>query len=245
MLFAATGCFFVFTGCANPGVPAEPERTVDGFHVHPGPDTHTLSRDTNRYVRGFDHFCEFVGNDIGKGNLGYFVGFLVLLSLFCSCIVIASGAYVVLMWQPPPTWHLQLELWRVVLSATLAALLVWSLVKCWHSDLCAGVGPLIMMMPGMTLGVGLILGIVVLTVTLPLLSDMWDHPTATANPTAFFLILPVLCFAVLFWGMSIHWVWLLAKGLSQKVWLKAQGLRFGTKRPPPERTVSEAGREMV
>ena len=40
------------------------------------------------YVRGFDHFCEFVGNDIGRGNLGCFVAFLVLLSTLATYVVL-------------------------------------------------------------------------------------------------------------------------------------------------------------
>ena len=43
---------------------------------HPG-EGYILSRDSNRYVVSFDHFCEFVGNDIGGRNIGCFVGFLV------------------------------------------------------------------------------------------------------------------------------------------------------------------------
>ena len=64
-----------------------------------------------------------------------------------------------------------------------------------------------------------------LTVLLPLTTDMLSRTDATHNPTAFFLILPALCFAVLFWGMSAHWVRLLWDGLSQKMWLKAKGYR--------------------
>ena len=39
-------------------------------------------------LRGFDHFCEFVGNDIGRGNLGCFVAFLVLLSTLATYVVL-------------------------------------------------------------------------------------------------------------------------------------------------------------
>ena len=45
------------------------------------------------------------------------------------------------------------------------------------------------------------------------------------NPVGFFLILPCLCFAVLFWGMSMHWVKLLWDGMSQKMWLRLKGFR--------------------
>ena len=58
--------------------------------------------------------------------------------------------------------------------------------------------PLIMMMPGATFGAVLIMLVLALTVLLPLTTDMWTGVTTTKNPTAFFLILPCLMFAVLF-----------------------------------------------
>ena len=38
-------------------------------------------------------------------------------------------------------------------------------------------------------------------------------------------MLPILAFAVLFCGMSAHWLFLLGSGLSQKLWLKAKGFQ--------------------
>ena len=31
--------------------------------------------------------------------------------------------------------------------------------------------------------------------------------------------------------MGLHWVYLMCEGISQKLWLKAKGLRFGKRRP--------------
>ena len=91
VLFALTAVCFALTGIVNPGVPPEPPPQpadagggMAGTLPHPG-EQYSLSRDTNRYVLGFDHFCEFVGNDIGHGNIAYFVCFLVLLSMLTTC----------------------------------------------------------------------------------------------------------------------------------------------------------------
>ena len=94
--------------------------------------------------------------------------------------------------------------------------------------------PLIMMMPGATFGAVLIMLVLALTVLLPLTTDMWTGVTTTKTPTAFFLILPCLMFAVLFWGMSAHWVILLCDGLTQKMWLRAKGFRRAKKPSGPE-----------
>ena len=240
VLFGISMLCFVLTGAVNPGVPPEPDALPDGLLPHPNgsrppgkePEAeYTLSRDTNRYVQGFDHFCEFVGNDIGRGNLPCFVGLLLSLALLSTGVVAASTAYVYSMWFPPhQEWHVYLDWWRLLIALSLCALLVYGLIKCWGSEMCAGVGPLILAMPGMSVGAVAVFFVVALTALLPLLSDMWDDVDAAANPAAFFLILPVLCFALLFWGMSAHWLWLLGSGLSQKVWLKAKGLRFGARR---------------
>ena len=101
----------------------------------------------------------------------------------------------------------------------------------------SGVLPLIMMMPGATTGTVCILLVLVVTVLLPLTSNMLDgSATPSHNPVAFFLILPCLMFAVLFWGMSAHWVHLLWDGLTQKMWLKAKGY----KRPQKPRSAMDA-----
>ena len=64
---------------------------------HPG-EGYILSRDSNRYVVSFDHFCEFVGNDIGSRNMGCFVGFLVSLALLASLLLLACVAATAVMW---------------------------------------------------------------------------------------------------------------------------------------------------
>ena len=119
VLFALTMLCFMLTGCVNPGVPTMPELPADtkdvagrvpesaeeanaaGLLPHPG-DEYSLSRDSNRYVRGFDHFCEFVGNDIGGRNMGCFVGFLVSLALLASLLLLACVAATAVMWPPNP-----------------------------------------------------------------------------------------------------------------------------------------------
>lgn len=203
---------FVATGMVNPGVPPAPATKASGMIAHPGTE-YTISRDTNRYVKGFDHFCEFVGNDIGRGNLGCFVTFLVLLTTLATYVAISSGWDTVLLWLPPsPQYHLLTAVWRWVLAAVLVLLLAHLVFKCWKSDACAGIGPLIMLMPGAHVGAVLIVLVFIMTIFMPFLSDMLAGVSPAANPIAFFLVLPCLCFAVLFWGMSIHWVWLLAEG---------------------------------
>ena len=236
LLFGLTALCFLATGCQNPGVPPQPAKPPDASYLpHPG-DAYSLSRDTNRYVLGFDHFCEFVGNDIGRGNLGCFVTFLVLLSMLCTYVVALSGWEVFLMLAPgdgatgdgqapPPQWHFLLAPWRLAIAAAVIGMLAYAFAKCVSSDVCAGVMPLIMMMPGASVGAVLIVLVFATTVLLPLITDMWTDVTVERNPTAFFLILPILCFAVLFWGMSAHWVFLLCDGLTQKMWLRAQGYR--------------------
>ena len=194
-------CFFA-TGCYNPGVPEQPKVTAAGSVPHPGSE-YTLSRDSNRYVRGFDHFCEFVGNDIGRGNLGCFVTFLVLLSTLATYVVITSSweevqilpcpchphfltqppapcTYTlpspcahaqVLMWLPPsPPYHILASPLRLTLAVGIIGLVLFALFKCWRSDQCAGVGPLIMLMPGAHIGAILILVVIMATVLLPMVS---------------------------------------------------------------------------
>ena len=99
-MYAVATLFFLFTMCLDPGVPHRPPPATLGTASadddadnhnnndagtpsdecsdleHPG-EGYMLSRDSNRYVRSFDHFCEFVGNDIGSRNMACFVGFLV------------------------------------------------------------------------------------------------------------------------------------------------------------------------
>ena len=91
--------------------------------------------------------------------------------------------------------------------------------------MCAGVLPLIMMMPGASVGAVLLVLVFGLTIILPITTDMFSGVTPDKNPVAFFLVLPCLSCAVLFWGMSAHWVTLLCDGLTQKMWLRAKGFR--------------------
>jgi len=249
VLFALTAFCFFLTGCVNPGVPPLPkpiaddgdggERKAGAWQTvpslpHPG-EAFSLSRDSNRYVRGFDHFCEFVGNDIGKGNLSCFVTFLVLLSLLSTYVVVLSGWLTGRLFFPPePPWHFLFSIWRIVLASILVATLGYALYKCGTSELCSGVLPLIMMMPGATAGAVLIVFVIGATVLLPLTTDMLTQVSPQHNPVGFFLILPCLCFAVLFWGMSAHWVHLLCDGLTQKMWLRAKGYKRPRKPAEPD-----------
>jgi len=262
VVWALCAICYAATGMANPGVPPQPQPTIASFSVpplpHPGPE-YTISRDTHRYVRGFDHFCEFVGNDIGRGNLGCFVAFLVLLSTLATYVVLISSASTIEAWlpghlvmhvhgsnvtivdvSPAPSYHLLHSPWRIGTAAVLFVLAIYSLIKCWSSDACAGVGPLIMLMPGAHVGAVLVVIVLLATVLLPFTSNMFELVSAESNPTAFFLILPSLCFAVLFCGMTIHWVWLLANDVSQKLWLKTQGYKKPQK-PSSSRSSTEAG----
>ena len=83
------------------------------------------------------------------------------------------------------------------------------------------------------------------TVLLPLTTDMLADVSAERNPTGFFLILPALCFAVLFWGMSIHWVFLLADGLTQKLWLRSKGYRKARKPAEPPSSTGDPNLALV
>ena len=125
---------FVATGSVNPGVPKAPDMKESGTLPHPGAE-YTMSRDTNRYVKGFDHFCEFVGNDIGRGNLGCFVTFLVLLSTLSVYVVVLSTWLVGANFLPPrPEWHVVPDLWRFALAAAIALLIGYGLYKWCNSE---------------------------------------------------------------------------------------------------------------
>jgi len=228
VLFVLTAVCFIATGRVNPGVPDKPNPAQSSGTMslaHPG-DEYQMSRDTNRYVLGFDHFCEFVGNDIGRGNLPCFVTFLVLLSLLSTYVVICSGWITVLYWLPPlPEYHLLADPWRLGIAAVIVLLVAWGLKSCLGSESCQGVIPLVMMLPGAWVGAVLVVLVLGATLLLPLTTDMLSNVTPLRNPTAFFLILPCLIFATLFWSMSAHWVHLLWDGISQKMWLRAQGFR--------------------
>ena len=41
--------------------------------------------------------------------------------------------------------------------------------------------------------------------------------------------------------MGLHWVYLMCEGISQKLWLKAKGLRFGKRRPESKSAVGGDG----
>jgi len=137
-----------------------------------------------------------------------------------------------------PAYHMLNSPWRIGIAIGIVVLVLWGIYNCWTSEACAGIGPLIMLMPGAHVGAVLIVVVILATILLPFTSNMFEGVSPETNPVAFFLILPSLCFAVLFWGMSIHWVWLLAEGLSQKLWLKAQGYK------KPRKPTEAAGTSM-
>lgn len=99
-LYAAATLCYVLAGFVNPGTPTRPPplsaedgQTAgreSGVLAHPGVEF-TLSRDSNRYVKGFDHYCEFVGNDIGTGNMPCFVTFLGLLALLSTFVAVRAS----------------------------------------------------------------------------------------------------------------------------------------------------------
>ena len=64
-----------------------PESFQAGMLTHPG-DQYQYCQDSNRYVRGFDHSCDFVGNDIGTGNMAYFVLFLLAIASLAGFLVV-------------------------------------------------------------------------------------------------------------------------------------------------------------
>ena len=68
-----------------------------------------------------------------------------------------------------------------------------------------------MSMPGARCGFATVGLAFLATLILPIVSTLGDTATMDANPVAFFLILPVMTFAVLFWVMTVHWLGLLAK----------------------------------
>ncbi len=101
-----------------------------------------------------------------------------------------------------PAYHLLNSPWRIGFAVALFVLAVYGLLRCWASEACAGVGPLIMLMPGAHVGAVLIVFVLLATVLLPFTSNMFEFVSPETNPAAFFLILPSLCFAVLFWGTN-------------------------------------------
>ena len=130
-----------------------------------------------------------------------------------SYVVVTSSWEQLLLWTPPGvSYHLHTAWWRWLIAAGFIGFTLYGLYSCWTSEACAGVGPLILLMPGANVGAVLIVLVIITTIVLPFLSDMFEHVTPQTNPTAFFLILPCLVFAVLFWGMSLHWVKLLWDG---------------------------------
>ena len=249
-MYALTAFFFLLAACANPGVPS---REAVGS---PPPIEYVHSKDSSRYVRKLDHFCDFVGNDIGGDNLGCFVLFLISLAVFSTYLLACCVVYTALMYSPPrPALQLApLSLWWA-LALLLMAAVVSALIKCSREDCCDGVLPLIMMMPGARCGMTALAIVCVAVVVLPCITNLWSDVSLERNPSAFFFILPLLAFSVrvppphlrpltqchvedwrswwqvLFCGMSAHWIWLLSDGLSQRLWLKAKGWgRFGFKK---------------
>ena len=146
-------------------------------------------------------------------------------SLATYVVVLSTMLVYSYLTPPDAAWHVLVDPLRLALAAAVTALLGWLLYRCGTSEVCAGVLPLIMMMPGATTGAVLIVLAFVATVLLPLTTDMLSAADPRATPVPVFLILPCLCCAVLFWGMSAHWVTLLCDGLSQKMWLKSKGYK--------------------
>ena len=105
-----------------------------------------------------------------------------------------------------PMFYFLPGLWRFTVAGLIMSFVLYGLCKCWTSEACAGVGPLIMLMPGARLGATLVVIVIMMTIFLPFVSNMWEAGDLQTNPIAFFLILPCLVFAVLFWGMTLHWV---------------------------------------
>jgi acyl-CoA synthetase (AMP-forming)/AMP-acid ligase II len=71
--YALALIFYVYTQSTDPGIVGRPESAATRGSTE-------LSRATGRYVDGFDHYCEFLGADVGKRNLWSFKVLLVLLS---------------------------------------------------------------------------------------------------------------------------------------------------------------------
>lgn len=229
VLFGACMIFFFLVSNTNPGVAPMPQPNViagrEIGYAHPG-EQYSYCQDSNRYVRGFDHFCDFVGNDIGEGNMPFFVAFLLSLSLFAAFLVGCCVLAVYDMSAPPgSSVHLVHNLGKEILAFALLVLVISLLRGCARSEICDGLLPLIMMMPGATFGAWLLALVLVLLVVMPLITDMWDTVTPRHNPAALYLILPYLAFGVLFFGMAVHWLSLLCHGLSQKMWLRSRGYR--------------------
>ena len=240
-LYALTAACFVGAGCANPGVPRRPAPApgarvkAASFGVpgerecpHPG-DDYSISRDTKRYVGGFDHHCEFVGNDVGRGNMPCFVGFLLTLGVLSGvlgalCVAVAArqwaGSDALRLAPLGPEWSVLGFVFFLVGGA---------LYRCCGDDVCGSTGAMILMMPGARWGVAAVLLVLAVVVGLPIVSDMWAHVEWERNPAAFYLVAPTLAFALLFVSMAAHWLWLLCTGLSQKLWLRAKGWGRGGK----------------
>ncbi|KAL3931743.1 MAG: hypothetical protein SGPRY_001000 [Prymnesium sp.] len=258
-LYTSTAFLYLLAGCINPGVPNKPPPLKSDCTADPDPPLshpgheYTFSRDSSRYVKGFDHYCEFVGNDIGKGNMYCFVLFLAVLALLSTYIVIFSCVGVYFLWtNPPPVWHTELAPWRIAAALLTLLLLFAMLRKCLTSEVCRRACLCTLMaMPGAWCGAFMLFVVLIITIVTPFITDMFGSFSPRSNPIGFFLILPTLAFAVprltfislppsalttwlapqvLFWGMGLHWVFLIIEGVSQKLWLKAKGLRFGSRR---------------
>jgi len=222
-LFALTALLYVIASCTDPGVAPR------GYGMHPGPQ-YTYCVDSNRYVAGFDHFCDFMGNDVGARNMPFFVCFLLSIGSLSSYLAVCAVLYVYDMWTlQTPTVHLEISPFRVIAALLLLLLVFGALRRCSKAQCCEGVMPLVMMMPGAYIGAGVIAVVLGSVVILTLMSDMWSHVSIRSNPAPLYLLLPLLAFAVLFLGMSAHWAWLICQGLTQKLWLRAKGWK--RKRP--------------
>ena len=220
-LFALVLVAFCLVSCHDPGIAQRPPSGPDGPR-HPG-EEYTFSKDSKRYVRGFDHFCELVGNDIGAGNMPYFILLLLSLTALASTLFLLCTRYTYEITFPPGE-----ELhWRVR-ENLLPLLLIFSIIgSCLssysRSAVCAELVPLILMMPGARIGFTCLALCAMVATLLLVCTDIWEDVSLEHNPVAIFLLVPYLAFAILFFGMSAHWSWLICEGMSQKIWLRSQG----------------------
>ena len=92
------------------------------------------------------------------------MGFLVSLALLASLLLLACVAATAVMWfgwtphgEPPATLHFATAPFPYAVGGVVVVLLLLLVRSCHSSsDLCSGTLPLVMMMPGASVGVGLL-----------------------------------------------------------------------------------------
>lgn len=222
IMYAISFVFYINTQCANPGVVSEAES------VAAGGKRATLSRSTSRHIEGFDHYCQFLGADIGGGNLWSFKLLLVLLAVLSTYGVILMAWELVTNFTMRGVWHTRADQWRLSLMAAVLALFVYAVDVCRSSFgfrgtlLRAAAAFVIFIVPATM-------------VLLPVASDILEVSTRDANPACYFLILPAFAFAVVFWAMARQWFCVLGGvgGLTQKEWLRKEGFLKHRHQQPP------------